>query len=72
METTAMSMGRFELKVSEDDDEVAYLRLPTHSGETTRMSKSVRLVDLLGKYDGPEVVLDFDARGTLVGIEIVG
>jgi len=67
-----MSLGRFELKVSGDDGEVAYLRLPTHAGEMTRMSKSVRLVDLMGKYNGPDVVLDFDANGTLVGIEIVG
>lgn len=36
------------------------------------MSKSVRLVDLLGSYNGPEVVLDFDEDGTLVGIEVVG
>lgn len=64
--------GRFELKVSEDDAEVAYLRLPMHSGQITRISKSVRLVDLMGEYDGPDVVLDFDMRGTLVGIEIVG
>lgn len=27
--------------------------------------------DVLGKYEGPDVVLDFDARGILVGIEIV-
>ncbi len=67
-----MSMGRFELKVSADDDQVAYLRLPTHSGKTTRMSKSIRLIDLIGKYDGPEVVVDFDPNGMLVGIEIIG
>lgn len=67
-----MSLDRFELKMSADDDRVAYLRLPTHSGKTTRMSKSIRLIDLVGKYDGPEVVLDFDPNGTLVGIEIIG
>lgn len=65
-------LGRFELKVSEDDADVAYLCLPTYPGEITQMSKSVRLVDLMGKYDGPDVVLDFDMSGTLVGIEIVG
>lgn len=63
--------GGFTLRVSPDDPDVAYLRLPTHPGGRPKMSKSVRLVDVLGKYDGPEVVLDFDARGVLVGIEIV-
>ncbi len=62
--------GSFDLRVSTDDANVAYLRLPTHQGGTSRMSRSVRLVDLLGAYQGPEVVLDFDSRGVLVGIEI--
>jgi hypothetical protein len=35
------------------------------------MSKSVRLRDLIGSYEGPDVVLDFDLRGVLVGIEIL-
>lgn len=63
--------GRFELRISEDDQDVAYLRLPTHPGETCRMSKSIRLEQLLGPYSGPEVVLDFDQEGVLVGIEIL-
>lgn len=67
-----MSKRKFQLRISDDDDQVAYLRLPTYSEETKRMSKSVRLVDLLGSYNGPEVVLDFDEDGTLVGIEVVG
>jgi hypothetical protein len=67
------SEGRqvFELKISEDDDQVAYLRLPTHPGsETCRMSKSLRLLDVIGAYKGPDIVLDFDEREVLVGIEI--
>jgi hypothetical protein len=64
--------GRFELRVSEDDADVAYLRLPSHPGTTPcKMSKSVRLCDLIGNYEGPDVVLDFDLRGVLVGIEIL-
>ena len=66
------SGGRFVLKVSADDPAVAYLRLPTHPGGRPELSKSVRLVDLLGRYEGPDIVLDFDASGVLVGIEIVG
>lgn len=63
---------KFELRVSEDDDDVAYLKLPSHPGTTPcKMSKSVRLRDLMGSYDGPDVVLDFDTRGVLVGIEVL-
>jgi hypothetical protein len=61
----------FDLRVSQDDASVAYLRLPTHPGVTCKMSKSVRLVELLGSYKGPDVVLDFDQSGVLVGIEIL-
>ena len=64
-------LGRFELRVSEDDQDVAYLRFPTHPGETCKMSKSIRLADLMGAYEGPDVVLDFDQDGVLVGIELL-
>jgi hypothetical protein len=64
-------LGRFELRVSEDDPDVAYLRLPSHPGETCKMSKSIRLAELMNSYAGPEVVLDFDQDGVLVGIELL-
>jgi hypothetical protein len=64
-------LGRFELRVSEGDPDVAYVRLPGHPGETCQMSKSIRLTELLGTYAGPEVVLDFDPDGVLVGIELL-
>ena len=64
-------LGRFELRVSEDDQDVAYLRLPSHPGETCKMSKSIRLAELMGTDEGPEVVLDFDHDGVLVGIELL-
>ncbi|WP_437877899.1 hypothetical protein [Sorangium sp. So ce513] len=35
-------------------------------------ARSIRLVNLLGAYQGPYVVLDFDEQEILVGIEIVG
>ena len=63
--------GHFELRVSEDDPDVAYLRLPSHPGETCKMSKSIRLAELVGSYAGPDVVLDFDQNGVLVGIELL-
>jgi hypothetical protein len=64
-------LGRFELRVSEEDQDVAYLRLPSHPGETCKMSKSIRLAELMGSYTGPDVVLDFDQDGVLVGIELL-
>ncbi|WP_309890391.1 DUF2283 domain-containing protein [Archangium sp.] len=64
-------LGRFELQISEDDQDVAYVRLPSHPGETCKMSKSIRLAELMGSYTGPDVVLDFDQDGVLVGIEIL-
>jgi uncharacterized protein YuzE len=35
------------------------------------MSKSIRLAELMGSYAGPDVVLDFDQDGVLVGIELL-
>lgn len=62
----------FQLNVSEDDEDVAYLRLPTHSGANPcKMSKSIRLRDIMGPYEGPDIVLDFDMRGVLVGVEVL-
>lgn len=62
----------FQLRVSEDDEDVAYLRLPSYLGvEPCKMSRSVRLREVLGNYEGPDVVLDFDMRGVLVGIEVL-
>jgi hypothetical protein len=72
--TTEEKQSRFVLTVSETEDvdeNIAYLRLPTHPGtEECRMSRSVRLCDVLGPYVGPDVVLDFDEGGVLVGIEV--
>ena len=60
----------FVLQVAEGND-VAYLRLPSHPGGLCKMSRSLRLRDVLGGYQGPDVVLDFDMEGTLVGIEVL-
>jgi hypothetical protein len=64
-----MAIGIFDLQVT--GKTTAYLRLPTHPG-TLRGARSLPLTNLLGAYDGPYVVLDFDEAGVLVGIEIVG
>lgn len=64
--------GKFVLELSRGRHEVAYLKLPSYpSGQICKMSKSVRLFDMIGKYPGPDVILDFDEEGVLVGIEIL-
>lgn len=64
---------RIQLDISDNDDEVAYLKLPSHPGTTPGIVKqSVKLRDLLKDYKGPDINLDFDDSGTLIGIEIVG
>ena len=63
----------FDLKVSEDDEDVAYLRLPGHPGtESGVVKRSVSLRELIDSYVGPDVNLDFDEKDRLIGIEIVG
>jgi hypothetical protein len=65
--------GKIELKVSEDDDSVAYVYLPEHPGPGKRsvVAKQVRLSSLL-TYKGPDIVMDLDNDGRLIGIEVIG
>lgn len=60
----------FSLKVG-SDGEVAYLKLPTHPGGQPRVAKSMRILDYIGNYEGPDVVFDFDENGILIGLEIL-
>ncbi|AUX40982.1 uncharacterized protein SOCE26_023840 [Sorangium cellulosum] len=64
-----MSLEKFELEIT--GPRTAYLKLPTHPG-VLKGARSIPLVNLLGAYQGPYVVFDFDQQGVLVGIEIVG
>lgn len=64
-----MAIGKFELQVT--GKTTAYLRLPSHPGEL-RGARSVPLVSVMGAYNGPYIVFDFDKSGAMVGIEIVG
>ncbi len=62
--------NRFDLSISEDGD-IAYLKLPSHPRtERCAMSRSIRLIEVMPDYKGPDVVLDFH-EGVLVGIEIL-
>jgi uncharacterized protein YuzE len=64
--------NRIALSVGGDDEDVAYLLLPDHPGAGVphAVARQIRLLDVL-KYDGPDINLDFDARGRLIGIEIL-
>jgi len=64
---------RMKLIVSPDDQNIAYLSLPGHPGSVHGVvKKSVQLVELLGSFHGPEIILDFDSNELLIGIEILG
>jgi hypothetical protein len=62
-----------KLSISNDDEEVAYLYLPDHPGKGTIgcTLKQIQLIDLIGRYSGPDIILDFGNSDTLIGIEIL-
>ena len=66
-------MKSIQLNVSEDDSDVAYLMLPGHPGKGTPgiVAKQISLADKIEGYKGPDVYLDFDKEGQLIGIEIL-
>jgi hypothetical protein len=66
-------MGKIQLQVSEDDEDVAYLRLSGHPGTVRGVVKrTVALRKVLGDYSGPDLNLDFDENNVLIGVEILG
>lgn len=62
------------LKVSKDDDLVAYLYLPKHPKKTIlgSVKRSVSIFELIENYKGIPVNLDFNEDNELIGIEILG
>ena len=67
-------MGKMHLEVCHDEDDegdVAYLQLPAHIGDGQKVDKTIRLLDLLEDYKGPDLFLDFDKDGVLIGVEIL-
>lgn len=67
-----MPQSPIHLVVSPDDEEMAYLYLPAHPSQITPgiSKKQMRLSNLIENYKGPDIYLDFDESGTLIGIEI--
>ena len=68
-----MSKSKIRLKVSKADPDVAYLYLPDFpEGQSTGcVEKQTRLSDLIDGFKGPDLYLDFDRDGTLIGVEIL-
>ncbi len=60
----------FKLKVS-DDGYAAYLTFPDHPGEAAHSSRTVSLTKLMGDYDGPYILFDFDDQGKMIGVEVL-
>jgi hypothetical protein len=62
------------LKISEDDDLVAYLFLPKHPKKIISgiVKKSISISELIQNYKGIPINLDFDENDELIGIEIAG
>lgn len=67
-----LRMEKISLEISEDDTDVAYLRLPGHpgAGSVGAVKKTIRLHDLLA-YSGPDIYLELDESGHLIGAEIL-
>ncbi len=53
--------------------DLVYVYLPGHprqvDGSRGCVKQSIRLVDLMD-YEGPDLIIDFDASGRLIGVEI--
>ena len=68
-----MANGRIDFALGSEED-VAYISLPDHPGVGIVpgvTKKQLRLRDLVGDYEGPDLYLDFDKENRLIGIEIL-
>ena len=68
-----MCIKKFILEVCDDDNDTAYLKLPNFpkNDEAGIVSKQIRLLELIDNYKGPDIYLDIDHDGVLIGIEIL-
>lgn len=65
-------MQKLNFKIS-PDGKAAYLYLPSHPQKNVAgvSVKQLFLEDLISGYQGPDVILDFDSNGIIIGIEIL-
>lgn len=64
----------YSLRIEGEPGEVVgYLTFPGRPppGTPGAVAHSYRLSELVGKYFGPEIVIDFDVNRYIVGIEII-
>jgi hypothetical protein len=68
-----MDKPRIRLRTYNDDHHTAYLELADHPHTLVSgvVSKTVRVQELIPDYDGPGIAIDFNERGTAIGIEIL-
>lgn len=67
-------MEKINLEVyTDDDDEAAYLYLPSHpgSGHVGVACRQTNIAELIKDYKGPDIYFDFDKNDVLIGIEIL-
>jgi hypothetical protein len=69
-----MRKEKITLKVSADDDQVAYIYLPKHPKKLIPgiVKKTISMYEIMSDYKGIPLYFDFDEAGELIGIEIVG
>ncbi|ASW01032.1 MULTISPECIES: DUF2283 domain-containing protein [Paraburkholderia] len=67
-----MADRKIDMVVNEDGD-VAYLSLPDHPGKGSPgvVAKQISLHSIIKEYKGPEIYLDFDKNGVLIGMEFL-
>ncbi|MCA6943505.1 DUF2283 domain-containing protein [Pectobacterium polaris] len=65
-----MGKNLINLEVSDDGD-MAYLFLPSHPGKGKAgvAVKQVALQSIMDNYQGPEIYLNFDSDGNIIGME---
>ncbi|WP_170157270.1 DUF2283 domain-containing protein [Roseimicrobium gellanilyticum] len=49
----------------------AYVAVSQDQERGRKVSKNIRLCELMPGYQGPDVIMDFDETGQLLGIEVL-
>jgi len=68
-----MTTPLIRVRLVGDNAHTAYIALPGYPEEVAPhvVSRTLNLYDLVNTYSGPQVNLDFNREGVLIGIEIL-
>ena len=68
-----MSLSKVILSVSEDDPNINYIYMPKHPRDLQYgvVKRTIRLSKLINEYIGPDIYLDVDEKGVLIGMEVL-